>query len=172
MSTLCKRLTEPREPPELWRAIAIIAGLCAVVAGARFPLDQAKWKRAEDALSSWTPAPARIEEIQRRHRKGIYETFSGSYRFDGRLHRFRSQSFDSFEFARAVERRSLHEGSEVTVHVNPANPAEHVFEARAQVFIFNKRTGKGRSVAALGGVLCVIGIVLHQRDRRRFATSR
>ncbi len=167
MSDLAKPLTEKPEPPELWSTIAIIAGLITAATSAYCWHHSARWKYAEAARTGWQPIAAQIEQVATRYKKGIHEIYSGRYEINGQLYQFRTDEFHDRELSRTAG-RELREKSVVTLHVNPTNHSESVFEAAAQSELFRIKTNKERFVATLGGLLCLLGIVLHRRDKRRF----
>ncbi|ATC63512.1 hypothetical protein CMV30_05830 [Nibricoccus aquaticus] len=168
MSDLAKPLTEKPGPPELWAAIAIIAVIFALAASISIPSNTTAWKNAEYALAHWQPTPARVEHVSRYFKKRFYATYSGSYVFQSKKHLFQTKKFEESGLSRAIG-KTPYEGSDVTVHVNPANPSESLFEASAQRDLFRAETMDARYLATSGGILCVLGIAMHIRDRRRFA---
>lgn len=167
MSELAKPPPKPAEPPELWEIIALVAGIIAVVSAFSIPSNSTAWKNAELALSHWQQTPARIDHIETRFKKRHYVTYSGTYRFQNQEHTFRTREFEESDVQRATG-RELREGDRVTLHVNSSNPAESLFEAKAQVEIFHPTTANNRYLAASCGLLCLIGIALQFHDRRRF----
>lgn len=168
MSDLAKPLTEKPEPPELWAGIALIAGIFAVGAAFSISGPNVKWERAEIALAQWEPTTGRIDHIARRYKKRTYEIFSGYYHFHSDQHRFQTKEFESDDLSRSLG-RYLRNNSDVTIHVNPTNPSESVFEAVAQRELYRTQTNKARYLSASCGVLCIFGVVMHIYDRRRFA---
>ena len=176
MSKLAKPLTEDQEPPILWAIIALIAGIAALFAASSISNNAARWHTAETALNHWNPSNGKIDKVQRserrrfpqKHTRTRYIDISGTYLFAGSTHRFETDSFEESEIQRATRRYYFSPGEAASVHVNPAKPAESVFEAKAQLEIYRPKTTNARFLATSGCGLCLISGVLQYLDRRRF----
>ena len=176
MSELSKPPTEKPEPPTLWAVIAVIAGIASLVATFSISDKATRWQAAEKALNQWHPVIGRIDQIEeparpfrRRFRSMTkYIIISGTYQFSGTTHRFQTNKLNQSDLWYATDNFPA-PGAVVPLHIDPHNPSESVFDAKAQVEIFRPQTMNVRFLALSCGLLSLIGISIQFYERRCFA---